>query len=100
MSQERFYPETLHRVYFYRPGPAFRLIFGVFRFWVPKATRERFVLVRPGQEAAHFFAPTAAGGADLDPATAPKEFGGHGPSLDGDRFLMRACERYEELATL
>lgn len=155
---ERHYPETLHRVYFYRPGtvhacprlesppsPAaserpppprtppppltlpqlhpptsppplssqahacpprpsfaqgFRLIFNIFRLWVPMTTRDRFVLVRPGQEAQHFFAPASAGGCDLDRATAPREFGGDGPSLDGDRFLMRACEKYDAEATL
>jgi len=97
---ERHYPETLHRVYFYRPGTGFRLIFNIFRLWVPMTTRDRFVLVRPGQEAQHFFAPASAGGCDLDRATAPREFGGDGPSLDGDRFLMRACEKYDAEATL
>ena len=97
---ERQYPETLHRVYFYRPGLAFRLVFNVFRLWVPTTTRERFVLVRPGQEHAHFFAPASAGGCDLERESTPRELGGYGPSLDGDRFLLKACERYDAEATL
>ena len=94
---ERHYPETMHRVFFYRPNFGFSIIFSIFRLWVPRSTRDRFVLVRPGQEATHFFSPD---GVDLDRATAPKEIGGYGPSLDGDRFLMRACERYDAGATL
>ena len=97
---ERQYPETLHRVYFYRPGLAFRLVFNVFRLWVPTTTRDRFVLVRPGQEHAHFFAPASAGGCDLERESTPRELGGYGPSLDGDRFLLKACERYDAEATL
>jgi len=97
---ERFYPETMHRIYFYRPGTAFRMIFGIFRLWVPRSTRDRFVLVREGEEKRYFFAPPSEGGCGLNPDEAPKELGGNGPSLDGDRFLMRACERYERDALL
>ena len=53
------------------------------------------MLVREGEEDRHFFAPPSEGGCGLRPEEAPKELGGSGPSLDGDRFLMRACERYE-----
>ena len=97
---ERHYPETLHRVYFYRPSTGFRLIYNIFLMWVAKSTRERFVLVRPGQEAKYFFAPASDGGCGLDRATAPRELCGEGPSLDGDRFLLRACEKYDREATL
>lgn len=92
---ERHYPETLQRVYFYRPSTAFRVVFAIFRLWVPSSTRERFVLVREGQEERHFFSPVAAGGCGLDQAMAPPEIGGLGEGLDGDRFLLRACEMYD-----
>jgi membrane protein DedA with SNARE-associated domain len=94
-----FYPETLHKVFFYRPGVAFRLCFAVFRLWAPPATRSRFVLVREGHEDI-FFTPPGQGGCGLDRETAPLEFGGRGPSLGGDRFLMRALQRYDNTATL
>lgn len=96
---ERHYPETLRRVYFYRPGPTFRFIFAAFRLWVAPSTRERFVLVRKGEEQDHFFADEAAGGCGLDRHSAPREIGGSGPSLDGDRFLLRACTMYDEHAS-
>ena len=95
---ERHYPETLHKVFFYRPGPAFRVIFAIFRMWVPKTTRDRFVLVRPGDEPRHFFRPPPHG-AGLRPEDTPREFGGRGPSLEGDLFLRRACDRYDATAT-
>ena len=31
-------------------------------------------------------------------AALPPELGGHGPALDGDRFLARAVARYDERA--
>ena len=96
---ERYYPETLTRVYFYRPNFAFRAVFAIFRLWVPKATRRRFVLVREGEEASAFFGPPPHG-CGLSREDAPRELGGSGPSLDGDRFLMRACERYDREAPL
>ena len=94
-----FYPETLHRIFFYRPSRGFRLVFAVFRLWATPSTRSRFVLVREGQESI-FFAPSAQGGCALDRAAAPRDFGGDGPSLDGDRFLALACQRYDATATL
>ena len=94
-----FYPETLHRIFFYRPSRAFRLVFAVFRLWASPATRSRFVLVREGQEAI-FFAPSSDGGCALERAAAPREFGGDGPSLGGDRFLALAVQRYDATATL
>ena len=96
---ERYYPETLTRVYFYRPNFAFRAVFAIFRLWVPKATRRRFVLVREGEEASAFFGPPPHG-CGLSREDAPRELGGSGPSLDGDRFLMRACGRYDREAPL
>eukprot|EP00322_Chrysochromulina_rotalis_P018995 CAMPEP_0115835464 /NCGR_PEP_ID=MMETSP0287-20121206/4207_1 /TAXON_ID=412157 /ORGANISM="Chrysochromulina rotalis, Strain UIO044" /LENGTH=382 /DNA_ID=CAMNT_0003288921 /DNA_START=117 /DNA_END=1264 /DNA_ORIENTATION=- len=97
---ERHYPETMHKIYFYRPSLGFQVIFNIFRLWVPRSTRERFVMVRVGQEDKFFFGPSSVGGCDLDRETAPKEIGGFGPSLDGDRFLMLACEKNETEATL
>jgi hypothetical protein len=94
---ERHYPETLHRVYFYRPSVTFRAIFAIFRLWVPKSTRQRFVLVKPGEEERHFFAPDGCG---LDRNLAPAELGGFGPSLDGDRFIMRSIASYDSSALL
>lgn len=95
---ERFYPEGLHTVYFYRPGAAFRMLFAVFRLWARPSTRDRFVLVRPGEEDATFFAPPPKG-CGLRREDTPKEFGGTSETgLDGDRFLLRACERYDATA--
>lgn len=92
---ERNYPETMHKIFFYRPTPAFRLIFSIFRLWVPASTRSRFVLVREGDEAKHFFTPIETGGCGLDRQKTPLEFGGRGASLDGDRFLLHACHFYD-----
>jgi len=89
------YPELLKKVYFYRPGFVFRAIFNIFSLWVPAGTRAKFVLVSEGEEHKHFLAPGAC-----DPAEVPVELGGRGPSLCGDRFVMRALERYDETATL
>ena len=97
---ERFYPETLGRLIFYRPNLTFRAIFAVFRMWVAPVTRDRFKMVKQGEEAAAFFAPPEEGGLGLRPEDTPRELGGSGPSLDGDRFLLRACERYEATARL
>ena len=88
----------MQRVFFYRPSTGFRLFFAVFSLWVPRSTRARFALVREGEEA-RFFEPPPFG-AGLDQRSTPRELGGEGPSLEGDRFLMRACERYDECATL
>ena len=82
-----------------RAGPTFRVIFNIFRLWVPRSTRERFVLVREGDEAHHFFSPPPKG-CGLSREQAPKELGGNGPSLEGDRFILRACERYDATARL
>ena len=95
---ERHYPETMQRIFFYRPGTGFRMVFAIFRLWVPKSSRDRFVLVREGDEK-RFFAPPPHG-AGLRPEDTPRELGGSGPSLDGDRFLTRALERYEREALL
>ena len=97
---ERFYPEGLARVYFYRPSAPFRLVFAIFRLWVQKSTRERFVLVREGDEAKFFFdgGANAATGLGLRRDQIPSSFGGSGPPLDGDRFLLRACEAYDRTA--
>ena len=35
------YPDSLRRVWFYRPSLAFRAVFAVFRLWVPKKTRDK-----------------------------------------------------------
>ena len=35
-----YYPETLHRVFFYRPNLTFRLIYVIFRLWAPERTRQ------------------------------------------------------------
>ena len=93
---ERYYPETMGRIFFYRPGLGFRAVFAIFRLWVPKSSRDRFILVREGEERKFFEPPPH--GAGLDPATTPRELGGTGPSLEGDRFLLRAVERYEREA--
>ena len=95
---ERHYPETMGRIFFYRPSMAFRVVWAIARLWAPKAARDRFVLVRPGEEQI-FFDPPPRGG-NLRPEDVPKQFGGTGPSLDGDRFLLRACELYEKTALL
>lgn len=84
------YPELLHRVWFYRPGLIFRSVYAIFSLWVPRATRDKFRLVRRGEEHRHFLAP---GG--VAPSAAPPEMGGAGASLDGDRFLQRAVSLYD-----
>lgn len=90
------YPAMLHRVYFYRPGPAFRFVLPLIKMWVPKSTRERFVAVLPGEEHLHFLADGPRG---LRAEDVPRELGGRGASLGGDRFLLRAVERYDATAT-
>ena len=92
------YPESMHRVWFYRPALAFRFSFSIIRLLVPRRTREKFVLVREGEERAHFLHPSAASG--CAPEVLPPEFGGTGLPLDGDRFLLRAIEFYDETAPL
>eukprot|EP00931_Biecheleriopsis_adriatica_P055049 TRINITY_DN32471_c0_g1_i1.p1 TRINITY_DN32471_c0_g1~~TRINITY_DN32471_c0_g1_i1.p1 ORF type:complete len:427 (-),score=76.11 TRINITY_DN32471_c0_g1_i1:422-1702(-) len=92
----RYYPERLGRIYFYRPGFIFRTIFAIFSLWVKPKTREKFVLVNEGEEHKHFLAPS--GLHTCDPDQVPPEFGGTGPSLDGDRFLRRAMDRYDAMA--
>ena len=57
-------------------------------------------MVRPGEEEARFFAPADEGGLGLCREQTPRELGGSGPSLEGDRFLLRACEAYEATAKL
>ena len=92
-----YYPELLHRVYFYRPNLAFQLVFAVFSMWLPASTRAKLVMVRAGEERRHFFSKDAPGGG-CDPASTPRELGGTGPSLGGDKFLARAVDRYDRLA--
>ena len=77
-----YYPELLHRVYFYRPNLAFQLVFAVFSMWLPASTRAKLVMVRAGEERRHFFSKDAPGGG-CDPASTPRELGGTGPSLGG-----------------
>ena len=96
---ERHYPESMSKIYFYRPGTGFLIVFAIFRLWANASTRNRFVMVRPGEEAQHFFAPLPKG-AGLRREDTPVELGGSGPSMGGDRFLLRACERYDETATM
>ena len=96
---ERHYPESMHKIYFYKPGAGFRIIFAIFRLWANASTRDRFVLVRKGEEETHFFAPKPFG-AGLRREETPTELGGDGPSLEGDRFLLKACEMYDETALL
>lgn len=91
----QYYPESLHAVWFYNPGFWFSIAFSVFSAWLPAETRAKMHIVRKGEERAHFLAPGA-----LDPSAVPRELGGTGPSLDGDRFLMRAVELYDTTATL
>ena len=96
---ERYYPETLGRVFFYRPGAGFRFIFAIFSMWVGASTRSRFVLVRKGEESRYFFSPPPHG-CGLRPEDTPPELGGSGPSMQGDRFLLKAMEKYDREATL
>ena len=81
---------------------AFRLVFAIFRLWARPSTRERFVLVLPGEEERTFFAPVEKGGCGLSREDTPPELGGTSTTLrlDGDRFLLRACDLYEESARL
>lgn len=94
----RYYPEQLKSVYFYRPNFVFRAVFAIFSLWVSPATRKRFILVNEGEEHKHFLSPTSHSA--CDPAEVPPELGGSGESLDGDRFLIRAMERYDAMAEL
>jgi len=89
-----FYPELLKKVYFYRPGFLFRTIYAVFSMWVPKDTRQKFVLVNEGDEHKFFLAPDAC-----DPADVPPELGGSGEPMCGDRFIAKAIDRYDATAT-
>eukprot|EP00931_Biecheleriopsis_adriatica_P103355 TRINITY_DN78201_c0_g1_i1.p1 TRINITY_DN78201_c0_g1~~TRINITY_DN78201_c0_g1_i1.p1 ORF type:complete len:487 (+),score=112.35 TRINITY_DN78201_c0_g1_i1:84-1544(+) len=89
------YPGLMKRIYFYRPGYLFRAVFKIFSLWVPPDTRAKFVMVHEGEERKHFLAPGVC-----DPADVPTEMGGSGASLDGDRFLLNAIERYDATATL
>jgi hypothetical protein len=82
-------------VYFYRPGPAFRFMFSLIKLWVPASTRERFVLVHRGDEHKHFL---GGGERGIRAEEVPRELGGSGASLDGDRFLLRAVQRYDAMA--
>lgn len=86
-----YYPESLHAVWFYNPGLLFSLAYRVFAQWLPAETRAKLRVVRKGEEAAAFLAPGV-----LNPADVPRELGGSGPSLDGDRFLLRAIELYDQ----
>lgn len=88
-----FYPESLRRVWFYKPNLLFWAAFKIFSMWVPQDTRDKFVMVREGEEAQTFLK-------ELDAATLPAELGGQGKSLDGDRFLARAVAHYDATATL
>ena len=91
------YPESLRAVWFYNPGAIFSLLHRVFSAWLPADTRAKMRVVRRGQEHAPggFLAPGA-----LDARAVPVELGGEGPSLDGDRFLLRAVELYDATATM
>lgn len=91
----RYYPEMMKKVYFYRPGFVFKAVFKIFSLWVPADTREKFVMVNEGEEHLHFLAPGRCRSEDL-----PPEVGGTGPPMDGDRFLMRAVEHYDDTASL
>jgi hypothetical protein len=88
------YPESLHSIWFYNPGLLFSMAYRIFSAWLPHDTRGKLHIVRKGEECAHFLAPGA-----LDPKRVPVELGGSGPSLDGDRFLLRAVELYDATAT-
>ncbi|KAL1512351.1 hypothetical protein AB1Y20_005611 [Prymnesium parvum] len=90
------YPEMLHRVWFYKPSLVFRAIFNIFRLWVPPKTREKFVLVREGEEHLHFLSRDPSDEQGCAPEELPPELGGTGEPLDGDRFLLRALTRYDE----
>eukprot|EP00930_Biecheleria_cincta_P046960 TRINITY_DN32483_c0_g1_i1.p1 TRINITY_DN32483_c0_g1~~TRINITY_DN32483_c0_g1_i1.p1 ORF type:complete len:423 (-),score=53.52 TRINITY_DN32483_c0_g1_i1:360-1628(-) len=87
----RYYPEQLKYVYFYRPGFVFRALFAIFSLWVTPVTREKFVLVNEGEEHKYFLSA-------CDPSHVPSELGGTGKSLEGDRFLAEAVERYDKMA--
>ena len=89
------YPETMGVVWFYKPSMLFRTVFSVFRLWVPKRTRDKFVIVREGEEHLHFLAAEPSRKEGCAPEVLPPELGGTGPPLDGDRFLLRAIETYE-----
>jgi hypothetical protein len=92
---QSYYPGLLKHIYFYRPGFMFRTVFKIFSLWVPQDTREKFVMVREGEEHLYFQSPDMCTAEDL-----PPEFGGQGTPLDGDAFLARAVERYDRMATL
>jgi len=92
---QTYYPELLKKVYFYRPPLVFRAVFSIFRLWVPADTRERFVIVKKGDEHQHFLKPAL-----MNSKKVPVELGGSGPPLDGDRFLAAAMERYDSEARL
>lgn len=101
MAVEHVCPDdALHRVWFYRPSFVFRTIFRIFRLWVPKETRCKFVLVNEGEEHHHFLAVDPANQHGCAPEVLPVELGGTGPPLDGDRFLERAVELYDATAQL
>jgi hypothetical protein len=92
---QTYYPGFLKRVYFYRPGLLFRSIFAIFSMWVPADTRQKFVMVKEGEEHLHFQAPDMCAATDL-----PPEFGGSGTPLRGDRFMAAAVARYDANALL
>lgn len=93
---QTYYPELLKKVYFYQPPFWFRAVFKIFRLWVPADTRERFVIVKKGDESKHFLKPGV-----MDSAEVPVELGGTGTvRLDGDGFLSAAVKRYDSEARL
>eukprot|EP00966_Prymnesium_polylepis_P119507 2762091-Prymnesium_polylepis.1 len=60
-----------------------------------RRTREKFVLVREGEEHLHFLAADPASTHGCAPQVLPAELGGSGPQLDGDRFMLRAIGMYD-----
>eukprot|EP00933_Yihiella_yeosuensis_P071829 TRINITY_DN80071_c0_g1_i1.p1 TRINITY_DN80071_c0_g1~~TRINITY_DN80071_c0_g1_i1.p1 ORF type:complete len:430 (+),score=44.43 TRINITY_DN80071_c0_g1_i1:25-1314(+) len=90
-----YYPDFLNKVYFYRPTFLFKTIFAVFSMWVPSDTRQKFVLVNEGEEHKYFLSPNAC-----NPTEVPPELGGKGAPLDGDRFILKAIERYDRSSLL
>ena len=90
----RYYPNSMKRIYVYRPSLIFRGVFAIFGAWLSADTRNKFVLVPPGRErdATGFIRPGAC-----DAAAVPRELGGTGPSLGGDLFLRRAIDLYDNV---
>eukprot|EP00928_Gymnodinium_smaydae_P071992 TRINITY_DN55444_c0_g1_i1.p1 TRINITY_DN55444_c0_g1~~TRINITY_DN55444_c0_g1_i1.p1 ORF type:complete len:452 (-),score=29.43 TRINITY_DN55444_c0_g1_i1:154-1509(-) len=81
------YPEFLARVTFLRSDFLFSVAFKVFRLWVHRRSRDKFVFLGGSID------PPIENLMELYPADElPIEFGGRGWSLEGDGFMRRGAE--------